>query len=408
MLRIPKNFRPVPFEYHQQIEVEIDTLTNLGSGLGRVDGWVVMVPLALPGERVKASVWRNKANYSDADLVEVLRPSPDRVVPRCPLFATCGGCQYQHISYAAQLEWKRRHVEELVRRLAGLEVKVENTWPSPLQFGYRSKITPHFDPPAAGRELAIGFLGMNTRATIDIPQCPIASDAINAALPAVREDAREKIRAGKMRKGGTLLLRDTGAGIETNMNGTASTQVGRLRFNFPAGEFFQNNPHILTDMLEYAISQACGGGQSILVDAYCGAGTFSLWAADRFEAVTGIEINEKSTALARSNAAANGISNCEFVTGSAEAIFSQIMHEPSRCAVLIDPPRAGCDEVFLEQLLRFGPARVVYVSCAPDTQARDLRHLTGGGYTVTRIQPFDLFPQTRHIESVATLVKSAG
>jgi 23S rRNA (uracil1939-C5)-methyltransferase/tRNA (uracil-5-)-methyltransferase len=406
MLRIPKNFNPVPYAYHEEIELTIDTLTNLGVGLGRINGWVVMVPLALPGEKIRASVWRNKANFSDADLVEVLEKAPERIEPRCPLFGKCGGCQYQHMTYEAQLFWKRKHVEELMRRLAKLDVAVEPTCPSPLSWGYRSKITPHYEPTYDGRPMAIGFLGMNTRAVIDVPQCPIASDAINAALPAEREKIQVRARSGALKRGGTLLLRDTGSGIETVMNETAETTVGKLKFKFPAGEFFQNNEHILPGLLDYVMGQAAQPGLEFLIDAYCGAGSFALWGASKFAKVTGIEISERAIALARENAAANGLSNCSFVPGSAEAIFAQIDYEPAKCALVIDPPRAGCDKVFLDQLIKFAPARTVYVSCAPDTQARDLQYLAANGFKVERVQPFDLFPQTRHIESVVTIIKA--
>jgi len=404
MQRIPKNFTPVPYAYHQEIELVIDTLTNLGVGLGRVNGWVVMVPMALPGEKIRARVWRNKANYSDADLVEVLEKSPERIEPRCALFGKCGGCQYQHMTYQAQLYWKRRHVQELVTRLAKLEVEVEPTMASPLEFGYRSKITPHYEPTCDGRPMAIGFLGMATRATIDVKECPIASEAINAALPAQREKVLVKERAGLLKNGGTMLLRDTGLGIETDMSAVAETAVGSLKFKFPAGEFFQNNEHILPTLLDYVISQAAAPDLEFLVDAYCGAGSFALWASAKFKRVAGVEINERSIALANANASLNGIQNCAFISGSAEAIFSKVDFDAKKSAVVIDPPRAGCDKVFLDQLVKFAPARVVYVSCSPDTQARDLRYLADNGFKVLRVQPFDLFPQTRHIESVVTIV----
>jgi 23S rRNA (uracil1939-C5)-methyltransferase/tRNA (uracil-5-)-methyltransferase len=405
MLRQPKNFTPTPYAYHQEIELTIDTLTNLGVGLGRVDGWVVMVPLAIPGEKIRARVWRNKANYSDADLVEVLEKSPDRVEPRCPLFTRCGGCQYQHMTYAAQLKWKRNHVEELIRRLAKLDAPVLPTHPSPLEFGYRSKITPHYEPRREGGQMPIGFLGMSTRAVIDVPQCPIASDAINAALPEEREKILMKSRAGLLKRGGTLLLRDTGSGVETVMSETAETTVGALRFRFPAGEFFQNNEHILPGLLDYVMAEAATPELTHLVDAYCGAGSFALWGAKQFQRVAGVEISERAIALANENAQLNNITNCTFLQGSAEAIFAKLDFEGAKSAMIIDPPRAGCDRVFLDQLIQFGPARVVYVSCAPDTQARDLQILAASGYKVEKVQPFDLFPQTRHIESVATIVK---
>src|SRR6188768_4167052 len=146
----PRKFNPHPFAYHQEIELEITTLTNMGQGLGRVEGWVVMVPYALPGELIRARIYRNDKNFSEGDLVEVLRPAPDRVAAPCPLFGTCGGCQYQNLAYSAQLDWKRRQVEELLRHMARVEFPVSPVIASPQEYGYRSKITPHFEPDRSG------------------------------------------------------------------------------------------------------------------------------------------------------------------------------------------------------------------------------------------------------------------
>ena len=185
---IPKGFHPEPFSYHQELELDIDALSNAGDGIGRVDGWVVFVPFALPGDRVKARVWRNDRNYSSADLVEVINPSPDRVEPGCRLFGTCGGCQYQHFSYDRQLLWKTRQVADLLRLQAGLELPVNPAVASPRQYHYRSKITPHFDKPKEGGKPAIGFLKAGSRRdVVDVPQCPIAMEYINEALPLARK-----------------------------------------------------------------------------------------------------------------------------------------------------------------------------------------------------------------------------
>ncbi|MDX2109016.1 MAG: class I SAM-dependent RNA methyltransferase [Verrucomicrobiota bacterium] len=399
----PKQFNPHPFTYHQEIDLEITTLTNLGDGLGRHDGWVIMVPFALPGELVRVRIWKNHKNHSDADLIAVVRPSPERITPQCPLFGVCGGCQYQHLSYSAQLDWKRRQVSELMQRMAGLTITVESPHPSPKQYGYRSKLTPHFGRPTSGELLPIGFLRNDSPRLVDVPQCPIATPAINSALGPIREQTR--IRAAKYTKGGTLLLRDTPEGLVTDMNARAKERIGEITFEFPAGEFFQNNPFILPEMVQYVISQAKQGGMRFLVDAYCGSGVFSLCGHKDFETIAGVEISAKAIAAAQGNAQRNEIRNCYFVAASAEAIFAQIGFPPTETAVILDPPRDGCDPVFLKQLFDFGPSRVVYVSCDPATQARDLKLCAANGYTVTRVQPFDLFPQTRHIESVATLVR---
>lgn len=398
----PRNFNPTPYPYHHELELTIDTLTNLGHGLARDGEWVVMTPFALPGERVRVRIFRNHKNYSEADLVDVLEPSSQRVAPPCPLFGDCGGCQYQHLDYAGQKEWKRGQVVELMERLGGItDVPVEPTHGSPKDYHYRSKLTPHF-PGKKARDFAIGFLRMNRRnQIIDVPQCPIATDAINAALPVERKKIFAK--KDKFKKGATLLLRDTLEGVITDPKETVSEKVCGVVFQFKAGEFFQNNPFILPELIEYVLEQACREDLRFLVDAYCGVGVFSLCAARRFEQVAGVEISPQAVELARINAAANGIDNAKFTIGKSEAIFESMKFPGDESAMIIDPPRAGCDAVFLQQLLDFGPRRLVYVSCDPATQARDLKILRAGGYKIERIQPFDLFPQTRHIECVATL-----
>lgn len=405
-LNPPKNFVDQPFAYHQEIELEVTALTHLGLGLGRLDGWVVMVPYALPGERVRARVWRNKKTYSEADLVALLQASPERVEPFCPLFGRCGGCQYQHLDAAAQLRWKQRHIEEHLQRLGGLEAEVEPCWPSPVQRGYRSKITPHYPVPRPGAPLPIGFQKSDSRATLDIPSCPIATEAINARLGPERARLQEAAEAGRLKKGGTLLLRDTGEAVVTDMRAVAEEAVGALRFRFIAGEFFQNNPYILPAFIAYAVEQAAATGLPCLADVYCGVGVFGIAAAERFREVIGIEVSERAAALARENADLNGADNVRIEAGTAEALFGVLDTPPSETVVLLDPPRKGCDAPFLEQLLAYGPARIVYVSCGPDTQARDLRVLVAAGYAIERVQPFDLFPQTRHIENVVTLQRA--
>jgi 23S rRNA (uracil1939-C5)-methyltransferase/tRNA (uracil-5-)-methyltransferase len=447
-------FNDFPFAYHQEIEVDIVSLTNEGRGIARVpvdlsarpegaaagagrgrpssaeaadnaaeDGagemppeappegaqpgrWVVMVPFVLPGERARVRVYRNHRNYSEADLVDVLVPSPRRRVPVCPLFGRCGGCQYQHFEYAGQLEWKRRQVEELLRRLAGLEHPVDPVTPSPLEYGYRSKITPHYPPPREGRPPPLGFLREGTRHDVlDVGRCDLASDAINSALSVARERLRARAAAGELRRGGTLLLRDTAEGVVTDFNATALARVGRLELEFPAGDFFQNNPHILEAFTECAAEEATAGGARFLVDAYCGSGLFALSAAHRFERVAGVEISAQAVERARANALRNGIAHAEFLAADAAAIFAQIRFPAASTAVLLDPPRRGSDEVFLRQLVAFGPRTIVYVSCNPATQMRDLRFLSEAGYRVQRVRPFDLFPQTRHLECVVSLAR---
>lgn len=402
--RPPKKFHPQPFQYHEVIEVEVGSLTNLGSGVGRKDGWVVFVPYALPGERVRAQVWRNDKNCSHADLIEVLQASPDRVEPRCPLFGECGGCQYQNFSYERQIEWKSRQVGELLRHMAGIEFPVNPCAHSEKLWNYRSKITPHFKQPREGKIDRIGFLSAgNGSYIVDVPRCEIAMEEINAALPEVR--ARVHRHAADFRRGSTILMRAAKEGVTTDFKATVTERVGDLEFRFLAGDFFQNNPFILPLFTGYVAARAAEGGAKYLVDAYCGSGLFALTLAKSFERVEGVEVSETSCEWARQNAALNRIGNARFLTASAEAIFAGIDLPASETAVVIDPPRKGSSPEFLNQLVAFGPQRVIYVSCDPATQVRDLKILQEGGYTLADVQPFDLFPHTRHLECVMTLVR---
>lgn len=405
-MNVPRKFVPHPFAYHEEVELTIEKLSNQGDGVGRIDNWVIFVPYTLPGERVKARVYRNDKNCSMADLVEVLEASPERVQPQCPVFGYCGGCQYQHLNYQAQLKWKTEQVADLLRLQAGLQLPVQPAIPSPVTYGYRSKITPHFHKPKDAKMGNIGFLRAGSRSEVcDIKQCPIAMEPLNDALPILRKAAQQA--ATQYKRGATLLMRVSEGSVITNNNAICTEHVGELTFNFLAGDFFQNNPFILPAFTGYVAKQACASGARYLVDAYCGSGLFALTLAPHFQKVLGVEVSETSADWARANARSNGITHASFLAASAEAIIEQVDFPAEETAVVIDPPRKGCDLVFLNQLFAFGPKRVVYVSCNPATQIRDLAEFDKAGYKVVEVQPFDLFPQTKHLECVATLEKQA-
>ena len=400
----PRGLPQERFSYHQEIELEIENLTHMGQGVGRFDGWPVRVPFSLPGESIRARVYRNRAEYSDADLMEVLRPSPHRVRPACKLFGKCGGCQYQHLAYEQQLRRKTRQVQELADEVLKGTHCVEAAIGSPRPYGYRSKLTPHFQKPRRGRELKIGFLQVGRRSRlVDVEQCPIATEKINAALPEVRKTVLAN--SGHYKNGATLLLRETEEGVATDHRAIVTEVVGDLKFRFKASEFFQNNPVLLPQLIEHVSRQARGKGLRYLIDAYCGSGLFALSVGRHFEGAVGVEISEKAVAHARKNAQLNGLQDCKFQVGDAAQIFHRVEFPAGETVVVIDPPRKGCSPGFLKQLFAFGPARVIYVSCHPATQMRDLGAFLQSGYRICRLQPIDLFPQTRHIENIATLQK---
>jgi len=517
----PRKFVNKPFDYHEIIEIRIDSLTNMGWGIGRVtiedDGaaavsssndndntdendengddskpqrqWVVMVPHVLVGELVRVRIYKNMKNFSEADLLEVLEPSTDRVEPVCSLAGICGGCQYQHASIDFQRKWKQRHVEEVLvqQQIEGYHsedlLNVLPTVGTEEVFGYRSKITPHYQAPreeftdiesvdnTVGDVTyhldAVGFQQSSSRRLVDVPECPIATPAINDKYRETRQQLHEDAKLGllnipkkkKKRKrrgskngalGATLLFRQADDDATTNQpvvvtdnNEYMTTTVKDVTFKYQAGNFFQNNNFMLPLMVDAVVDAATAdavvststttsdGDQQqqsqhqkskirYLIDCYCGSGLFALSAASHFDLCVGIEVNEKAVEEATENAHSNGISNCQFAAASAEAIFTsppeltiegfqnlKVQDFPrDETVVVVDPPRKGCSNQFLEQLYEYSPQRIVYMSCGPATQARDAKGIVEiGGYTMTSIQPFDLFPQTKHIESLIVFEK---
>lgn len=330
--------------------------------------------------------------------------SPAPETPLCPLFGTCGGCQLQHLPYEEQLAWKTERVRALFTDVPGVEIAP--CVPSPRPYGYRSKITPHFPRPREGRVPPIGFLQVGARRrTVDVPACALATPAINARLTEVR--AEVAARLDTYRRGATLLLRDAASGVTSDPRAVITEEVGDLTLQFLASDFFQNNPFLLPRLAAHVAAEARASGARFLVDAYCGSGLLALAAAPAFERVAGVEVSASSVAWAEKNAARNGRGNCTFIAADAASIFAGVSFPAAGTAVIVDPPRKGCSASFLTQLAAFGPRAVVYVSCNPETQVRDVAVLRAAGYELARVQPFDMFPQTRHLEAVATLIKKS-
>ncbi|KAF8933710.1 tRNA(m5U54)methyltransferase [Dissophora ornata] len=467
---------PPPFQNFEELEVTIGSLAQSGEGLGllpdRGEGWVLVVPFVVPGEKVKARVYRHNWGYSHADLVEVIQPAENRIAKEdilCKYFGTCAGCQLQHISYADQMKFKRQVVENAFKNYAGNYFAtlppVDPVSQSPLQSQYRTKITPHFEAPnpkhrAAGTAtgpVPIGFLQAGKRRVVDIEECPIATPILNDGMKKMRAEVQQNIASYK--KGATMLLRESNPiipGTEsedppktekicvTDHKANITEWVGKFRFDYPAGSFFQNNNAILPSLIGYVKQQlhlplsssttssapststsesasataasSTGLNHQIqyLVDAYCGSGLFGITCHEGFKKVLGVEISAASISCATNNLVLNKLSTetTAFHLDDADKIFAHIDFPSSETALIIDPPRKGCSEEFLDQMVDFLPARVVYVSCNVQTQARDLQGLLDRcsakglpGYKVEAIRGFDLFPQTRHVEGVMTLTR---
>ncbi|KAI1790508.1 S-adenosyl-L-methionine-dependent methyltransferase [Ganoderma leucocontextum] len=430
--------------------------------------WVIVTPLSLPGERIRARVYRHSRLHSHADLLEILVPNPnwrDMSRVQCQYFGTCAGCQYQMLSYEQQLNLKRDTVVEAYNNYSTISPEfippIQSTIGSPLQYHYRTKLTPHFQrPPFSFQKaqkrgdapviegkpdwLKIGFHQVGTRHVMDIEECPIATPVINKALGPVRDNVIKNV--AKLKNGATLLLRDSlspdspaddipvasGSTVEedghvcvTDQKGAVRERVGDMLFEYTAGTFFQNNNSALVPLTSYvrdaafpATDASEGTGKPThLVDAYCGSGLFSIMLARHFDKVAGIELSAESIRAAQRNAELNALSadKISFMAGDAANIFDTVLDFPrERTVLVIDPPRKGTDERFIEQMIAFGASTVVYVSCNVHTQARDVGQILqrseakakeqgGKHYVLESLRGLDLFPQTAHVEAIAVM-----
>ena len=403
------------------LELELTGIAHGGDALGRHEGRVIFVPYGIPDEKVRVEITEEKGRWARSRLSEVLHPSPYRLDPPCPHFGVCGGCQWQHIDYEAQLVYKRTIVSEQLSHLAGLEnIPVEPTLKSPDIWHYRNNA--QFTLSSDGRP---GFKTAHSSRVVPITEClllhPLLSDLFSALDVAFPELERLSLRAG-VRSGETMLVFETvddePPEIEVDMpvscvllleDGTPVNLVGRNHiteilgaraFRVSAPSFFQVNVAQAEQLVEMVAAFLQLTGNEILLDAYCGVGTFALSLADQAKQVIGVEENPHAVADARLNA--QGLSNVEFIEGRVEVVLPDL--DLAVNAAVLDPPRQGCHPAVLQALTSRKPDRIAYVSCDPATLARDARRLVDAGYRLVKVQPVDMFPQTYHIETVSLWV----
>jgi tRNA/tmRNA/rRNA uracil-C5-methylase (TrmA/RlmC/RlmD family) len=354
-----------------------------GEGVARLDDFVIFVPFVLTGEEVEVELVEVKKKFGRANLVRVIKPSPERVTPECQYYGECGGCQYQHISYPAQLQFKRKQIADLFQRLGGISPDlVAPVIPCPQPYGYRNRIMIRSQWNGRLKKLHIGYVAQDSRFVIDVEECKIAEKVLSDQIPAVR--------ANPPPKGGLkVVLRIPPEGWEV-----------------PEHSFFQNNFFLLPKLIEAVRHRIQDAGTSHLVDAYCGVGFFGIELAKDVESFAGVELDIPAIKAARQNMASRGITNGEFIAGQTEVELPALMarFDPAKTTVLIDPPRKGCHPGAIKCLRENRPAQILYVSCHPATLARDLNLLCADGvYEVVQVVPLDMFPQTQHVECVADL-----
>lgn len=372
----------------QRVVLTITDIAFGGEGVGRVDQFVVFVPLVAPGEEVEAELTEVKKHFARAKLVRVIQASPQRVDPKCRYFGECGGCQYQHLEYPVQLEIKHKQIADLFERIGGFPRSVVSpVVPCPQPYGYRNRLMVRSQWNKPAQKLDIGFLRADSRLVVDLEECQIAEPALNEQI--------RQVRANPPPKGGIKVV----------------VRIAPEGWEVPRDSFFQNNFFLLPKLVETVRQRLRESGSRFLIDVYCGVGFFAIEAADLVESFIGVEIDQQAIKAARRNAAARKLTNGEFVEGRAEELLPSILQrfESKATTILIDPPRTGCPPAGLESLRQNRPAQILYVSCHPATLARDLNVLCAGDvFQLNNVTPLDMFPQTQHVECVADLRLRSG
>ena len=442
---------PAETQTDKPVLVQIDKLVHGGKGLAHEGSLAVFVEGVLPGESVRIQLERVKKGYAEGRLLEVVTPSPDRTAAPCPVYGRCGGCQLQHASAAAQLELKRAILAETLVRLGGLtDLDVQPFIASPEAYGYRHRarlavVTPR------GKTASLAYHEEGSHRLVPIAACPLLAPRLNEAvahlnrtlagsgmMAALIQEVRlgysvatgelviqyeaerctrrqaegwfERVRTGLAGLRGQMMTVGRGLQQRRWVDGeTALTeQVAGLRLRCGDRSFVQANWRLNETLVETVAAWVFEGGKDAplrVLELYAGIGNFGLPMARGGALVTLVEANPAALADARYNARVNHVGRCRFRQGPAEAILDASTPDEYDL-VLMDPPRTGLSKEALTGLLRLRPHRLVYLSCDPPTLARDLRAMREAGYRVTRLQGFDMFPQTMHIETLVELTQA--
>ncbi|MGE7622431.1 23S rRNA (uracil(1939)-C(5))-methyltransferase RlmD [Viridibacillus sp. NPDC096237] len=447
-----------PVKKNDRLTVYIEDLTHDGAGVAKIDGYPLFIQGGLPDETAEVHVLKTLKNYGFAKIINITEPSPDRVAAPCPVFAQCGGCQLQHLSYEGQLKWKEKMVRNVMTRIGKIDAPVlpvkgmDNPW------NYRNKAQIPFG--LNGEAPIAGFYKAKSHDIVDTDRCLIQTAEADAILEGLKprlwklgikpydeQTGQGMLRHVVVRTGHatnevmvvlvtrkrkfpqaeaavelikqlvpnvTSIMQNIN-GEKTNVifgnetlklwgNDTIEDTIGDVRFEISARSFYQVNPEQTEVLYKQALDYADLKGNETVIDAYCGIGSISLFLAQKAKSVMGVEIVPQAIEDAKRNAELNGFTNTYFEAGPAEEVIPRWYKEGKTADVLVvDPPRKGCDEALLNTILEQRPKRVVYVSCNPATLARDLSILEDRGYKTQEVQPVDMFPHTAHCEAVAWL-----
>jgi len=451
----------IPVEKNQDYVIDITGMGFEGEGVGRIEDYTVFVQGALLGEKAKVKIVKANKNFGFGKLLEIIEPAANREEPSCGIYKRCGGCQLQHLSYEGQLQFKTQRVKDVISRIGKLEnVAIHPTMGMKSPYRYRNKV--QLPVGINNGEVEIGFYAPRSHEIIPMDSCGIQDEVADKVValtkewikkyniePYNEENSSGIIRHIMIRKafktGEVMVVIVTNSeklpyknefvdlivnnikGIKSviqNVNGkktnvilgekcialwgeaTITDYIGKFAFKISPLSFFQVNP-IQTEVLyNKALEYADLKGNEVVFDAYCGAGTISLFLSQKAKMVYGVEIVPQAIENAIENAKENKVNNAEFIVGQSEKVIPELIDKGIKAdVVVVDPPRKGCEKELLEAMAAMSPERIVYVSCDPGTLARDLGILEELGYRTVEVQPVDMFPQTAHVECVALVNK---
>ncbi len=443
---------------NDDITIKTESLNSDGAAVGRYENEVVFIPYAIPGETVEAHIIKTAKTYAVGKLTKVITPSASRKTPECPHFYRCGGCDLQHIEYSEQLRLKCESTLKNINKLAGTVLSVKEIIGAEKCFGYRTKAQFPTGKNANG-EFVLGFFSPRSHNVVATDECLLQDERCNAVIPAVKKAFAasdmtvydELSHSGVLRhvivraaKNGLMVIIVTNSRkelsqsfVQTLKNGlpqmtslvqNINTQKGNvilgnecrviygdgfvsdelcgIKFNLRPLAFLQVNPY-QAEKLYNTVAELAGDDNGLIFDAYCGIGVMSLMLAKKAKKLVGVEIIPEAIESAKESARINGITNAEFLTGACEDILPRLLASDRKPDLLVvDPPRAGCDEALLSAVANADIERMIYVSCNPSTLARDIKILSALGYTPSDLIFVDMFCQTKHVETVCELKKT--
>ena len=398
------------------MEVTIERILPGGLGLAHAEGKTLMVALAAPGDRLRVRVDRVKGNVCFASIVEVLEPSPVRIAPPCPYFGRCGGCDFQQLTYEAQLSAKAEIIKDCLHRIGRINTVPDfNIAPAPNQWHYRSRAQWQYD----SVRQRLGYFESVSRNVCDVSECAVLVPELQQSLETLRHEMGEGLLHNDARYF-RAVVGDQGVSVSSGVR-SPSISEGKIRdisrsvngetYNLNAGSFFQTNIDLAPQLIEAAIGGASG---DTAIELYSGVGLFTLPLARRFKHVIAVEENPDAASFAQENLANAGLTNVEianadvgqWLNGEVDALRSEKRRQAAALQIdflLLDPPRVGAESRVIDGILQLSPKQICYVSCDPATLARDLRKIIAGGYSLDSLSAFDMFPQTHHVETIAKL-----